>query len=82
MTTQMVIRVDEALKKQTSHLAKQEGKSLSELVRELLTRYAKEHDAETHIDKLWQSMGEKLASKGVTVEDVDEAINQVRSQHD
>ena len=78
----MVIRVDEALKKQTSYLAKQEGKSLSELVRELLTRYAKEHDAEAHIDKLWQSMGEKLTSKGVTVEDVDKAIAQVRSQHD
>lgn len=50
MTTQMVVRVDEALKKQTSHLAKQEGKSLSELVRELLTRYAKAlHDVQLSI---------------------------------
>lgn len=78
----MIIRIDEALKEQTSRMAKQEGRSLSGLVRDLLICYVKEHDAEAHIDRLWQSMGEKLASKSITVEDVDKAITQVRSQHD
>ena len=39
MVTQMIIELDSDLKSKASRLAKNEGKSLSELVRELLERY-------------------------------------------
>ncbi|OQX63215.1 MAG: CopG family transcriptional regulator, partial [Desulfococcus sp. 4484_241] len=47
MTTQMIIRLDPGLKDKASNLAKKEGKSLSELVRELLEKYTKERDMGT-----------------------------------
>jgi len=57
MTTQMIIRLDPGLKDKASKLAKKEGKSLSELVRELLEKYTKERDMGTYIDDLWDRIG-------------------------
>lgn len=80
MTTQMVIRIDDGLKNQFSRLAKREGKSLSELVRELLLKYAQERDASGHIDQLWQRIGATLEDQGVTEAMIERAITEVRAR--
>ena len=82
MSTQMIVRVDSSLKSKVTQLAKAEGKSLSELVRELLVNYTKERDMNAYIDGLWDRIGKGFARKGILEKDIDRAIRQVRSEND
>jgi len=82
MSTQMIVRVDSSLKSKASQLAKAEGKSLSELVRELLVNYTRERDVGPYIDGLWDRIGKGFAQNGVREKDIDKAIRQVRSKND
>jgi len=82
MATQMIVRLDPGLKDKVSRLAKKEGKSLSELVRELLERYAKERDMGSYIDDLWDRIGKKMSENNVTPSDIDAAIKEARSLND
>ncbi|MBW2592397.1 MAG: ribbon-helix-helix protein, CopG family [Deltaproteobacteria bacterium] len=81
MTTQMIIRVEPTLKNKVINLAKSEGKSLSELVRELLENYTKERDIGAYIDNLWNSIGKKLSQENVNESDIEEAIKLARSKN-
>ena len=78
MSTQLIIRIDPGLKNDASRLAKQEGKNLSELVRELLFNYIKDRDMSAHIDDLWDRIGMRISQKAVSMSDVEKAIHDVR----
>jgi len=82
MVTQMIVRLDPCLKNKVSNLAKKEGKSLSELVRELLEKYAKERDMGPYIDNLWERIGKELYDNKIVQTDIDEVIQKVRSSND
>lgn len=79
MATQMIIRLEPELKNKVSKLARREGKNLSELVRELLEKYARECDMSLYIDSLWAEIGQKLSGKKITESDIDKIIKDVRS---
>ena len=79
MATQMIIRLDPGLKDKVSKLAKKEGKSLSELVRELPEKYTKDRDIGSYIDNLWDRIGKKMSENNITPSDLDTAIKEVRS---
>ena len=79
MSPQMIIRRDEGLKEQVSQLAKMEGKSLSELVRNVLLQYTRERDMGSYIEGLWDRIGDQLTENRVSESDVEEAIQQVRA---
>jgi len=79
MSVQMIIRVDDDLKEKVNRLAKAEGKNLSEVVRGLLTKYAKERDATAYIDSVWSNIGESLTQVGASEKSISDAIKQVRS---
>jgi predicted DNA-binding protein len=76
----MIVRVDPELKNKVHYLAKTEGKSVSEVVRELLREYVKDRDIGAYIDDLWERIGAKLAAQGVGPEQVRRAIQDVRSE--
>lgn len=57
MSTQLIVRVEAELKEQVSRLARAEGKTASEVVRELLTQYVLARDMATHIDRMWARIG-------------------------
>jgi len=82
MATQMIIRLDPFLKEKVSNLARKEGKNLSELVRELLEKYARERDMGAYIDNLWDKIGRKLSEKNISQTDIDGIIQKVRSSND
>lgn len=82
MRTQMIVRVEPELKRQMSHLAKTEGKNLSELIRELMLKYTKERDSQSHIDELWNRIGKQFKTRKLTEEDIELAIADVRNQND
>ena len=80
MTNQMIIRVDSELKRKVSTLAKAEGKTTSEIVRELLEDYVRERDIGSYIDDLWDRIGSKMSSKGIVSKDIPKTIKNVRAK--
>ena len=79
MPTQMIIRIDDDLKKSFNKLAQSEGKNSSQVVRELIESYIQEHDIGTYIDGLWNRVGEKLIDKGVSPGKIKKAIRKTRA---
>ena len=80
MSTQMIVRINSELKNKVNSLAKAEGKSVSEVVRELLEDYVKNRDIGLYIDDLWQRIGDKLVSRKVGPKDIQRAIHEVRTK--
>ena len=81
MTTQMIVRLDPELKAKVNNFAKVEGKSVSEVVRELLEEYVKSREINSYIENLWERIGGKLASSGIGPKDVKRIIRDVRTKH-
>ena len=82
MSMQMIIRIDPELKDRLAKLARIEGKSTSQLVREVIEDYINERDIGAYIDDLWKRVGDKLESKGLKLMDIDKAIKDARKTKD
>ncbi|MBI4332875.1 MAG: CopG family transcriptional regulator [Chloroflexi bacterium] len=80
MTTQMVVRIDSEMKKRLGKLARMEGKTSSQMVRDLIESYIKDRDIGPYIDSLWNKIDRRLEELGVTQRDVDRAIKAVRKE--
>lgn len=80
MAAQMIVRVDPELKTKVNNFAKAEGKSISEVVRQLLEDYVRDRDIGSYIDDLWQRIGTKLTSRGLGLEDIQSVIQEVRAK--
>lgn len=80
MATQMIVRINPELKQKVTKLAKAEGKSISEVVRELLEDYVKDRDIGSYVDDLWERIGGNLKSRGQTPKDVQRVIREVRTK--
>jgi predicted DNA-binding protein len=80
MATQMIIRIDPEIKDRFNKLVRVEGKTTSQMVRELIEDYIKERDIGTYVDDLWTRIGGKLRSKGVKQRDISRAIKEARKK--
>lgn len=80
MSTQMIVRINPELKNRVNSLAKAEGKSISEVVRELLEDYVKNRDIGLYIDDLWQRIGNRLVSRKIGPQEIQRVIREVRAQ--
>ena len=80
MSTQMIVRINPELRNKVNSLAKAEGKSVSEVVRELLEDYVKNRDIGLYIDDLWQRIGDKLTSRKIGPKEINRAIKEVRAK--
>ncbi len=78
MSEQMLIRIDAEMKKKMSRLARAEGKTSSQMVRELISDYVKNRDIGAYIDGLWDRIGKKLKDRGVKPPDIDKEIRETR----
>jgi len=76
----MIVRINPELKNKVNSLAKAEGKSVSEVVRELLEDYVKNRDIGLYIDDLWQRIGDKLVSRKIGPQEIQRAIREVRAK--
>jgi predicted transcriptional regulator len=79
MSEQLLIRLDAELKSKLRRLARAEGKTSSQMVRELIGEYVKDRDIAGYIAGLWDRTGRKLREKGVKPADVDQAVAEVRT---
>jgi predicted DNA-binding protein len=79
MTTQMMVRIDPELKAKVMSIAKTEGKSVSEVVRELLSDYVRDRDIGAYVDNLWDRIGGKLTARGMGPKEIQRVIKEVRA---
>lgn len=77
---QLTVRIDEELKDRLDTLARQEGKSTSDVVRTLLRGYVQNRDRSAFLDHLWDRMQERAEASGMTREDVERVITEVREE--
>lgn len=77
---QLTVRIDEDLKAHLKNLARQEGKSTSDVVRSLVERYVQDRDRGTALRSLWDRMQQNAKEAGTGPEDVEEAIRTVRDE--
>ena len=80
MATQMIIRIDRELKDKLAKVARQEGKTASQAVRELVEDYIKERDIGGYIDDLWDRVGGKLKRRGFSQRDIASVIKKTRAK--
>ena len=76
----MIVRIDTELKDRLSRLARNEGKTTSQMVRELIRDYVKERDIGAYIDGLWSRIGAKLTSRRVRPADIKKAVAETRKK--
>ena len=76
--TQVLIKLPPELKNKVKLLANKEGKNFSMIVRELLENYIKQRDIESHIDNIWEKIGNEL--KQIEPEKIDELIHKIRKE--
>jgi len=74
----MIIRIDSEMKNRLNKLARVEGKTTSQMVRELIEGYVREKDIGAYIDNLWDRIGGKLRAKGINQRDIHKAIKASR----
>ncbi len=80
MASQLIVRLEEETKSKMAKLAKAEGKTTSQVVRELVRNYIQERDIEGYIDDLWARVGKKLEGRNVRNRDVARAVKRVRAR--
>ena len=79
MEKQMMIRIDKETKDKFSRIARMEGKTSSEKVRELVNIYIADNDLSSVVDDLWSRISEKIKIKRFKEEDIDTIIKEARS---
>lgn len=80
MMTQLLVRVDPEVKARTMRLARAEGKTTSQVVRELLDDYAQERDMKAYIQDLWARMRSQMKARGIGRKEIERAIREVRQE--
>ena len=80
MATQLVIRIDPEIKEKLMKLARTEGKTASDKVREMVTEYVAQSDLSSIVDDLWARISSKLRKQRVGAIDIDRTIARVRGK--
>jgi len=80
MATQLVIRIDPEIKEKLMKLARTEGKTASDKVREMVTEYVAQSDLSSIVDDLWARISNKLRKQRVGAKDIDRTIARVRGK--
>ena len=80
MSVQMLIRIEPDLKEKLKRLSRSQGKTTSQMIRNILEDYVNERDIGAYIDDLWNRIGKKLKSKKIEEKDIKQAIKEVRKK--
>ena len=78
MTESLMVRIDPEIKKKLTQLARSEGKSSSQIIRDLIAEYVQERDIGSYIDDLWTRIGQKFRHKGLKPANMRQVIKEVR----
>lgn len=79
MQSQLIIRVDSNIKSKFQKIARMEGKTTSEKIREMMNDYISQKDFAASVDRVWDKITTEFKKRGVTDNDIDMAIKEVRA---
>ena len=79
MDKQLIVRIDKESKEKFSKIARMEGKSVSEKIREMVDEYIAENDFSAVVDSLWERISKKIQKSGFKEEDIEGVIEKVRA---
>jgi len=79
MEKQLIFRINKETKDKFYKIARMEGKTASDKIRELVNTYIAENDISSIIDDLWERISKKIKEKGFKEKDIDTAIKKVRA---
>lgn len=80
MSEQLLVRIDPKTKEKLTKLARAEGKNNSLVVRELIEKYICERDMSGYIDDLLERISRRAEKLGITEEDIERTIREVRAE--
>jgi predicted DNA-binding protein len=80
MDAQLIIRIDKQKKEQLERIARKRGRTVSDVLREFIDEYIQRHDMTGYLGKLMDEIGEGFKRDGLTVEDVERTIREVRTE--
>jgi len=80
MSEQLLVRIDPKTKEKLTKLARAEGKNNSLVVRELIEKYICERDMSGYIDDLLERISRRAEQLGITEEDIERTIREVRAE--
>ncbi|OGU37822.1 MAG: CopG family transcriptional regulator [Ignavibacteria bacterium GWB2_35_12] len=81
MTSQLLVRIDSDTKNKLNLVARREGKTSSDVVRELVSDYINERDMSAYIEDLWERIGKKIINSGIKEKDINKIIKEVRREN-
>lgn len=81
MNTQMIIRIDEKIKNDFNKLARSNGQTVSEAIRELMQIYIQERDASSYINNLWGRIESEIKINQVSETDIAKIIKSSRQKN-
>jgi predicted DNA-binding protein len=79
MTTQMIIKINSEQKNKLTRLARSEGKTNSQVLREIINKYIKEHDMNSYAENLWSKISNRINENGFNQKDVNKVIRESRA---
>ena len=78
MSNQLIVRIDEDLKKRFRTLTRREGSTMSEKIVGMVREYVAQYDFPGRVDRVWEKIGAELTKKGSGPDKVSDAIREVR----
>ena len=78
MKEQLIVRIEENLKKRLKIVSRREGQSMSEKVIELVEDYVSQNDFPHLVDRVWEKISDDLRGRGFRPENVGEVIEEAR----
>lgn len=79
MQSQMIIRVDSNTKSKFQKIARMEGKTTSEKIREMMKDYIAQKDFAAAVDRVWDKITTEFKKRGIAESDIEKAIKEVRA---
>ncbi len=77
---QLIVRIDEETRSKMARLARSEGKTSADVLRDLIQRYIRDRDISGYIDDLWSRSGRKLKARGIGPARMRRLIRQIRNE--
>jgi predicted DNA-binding protein len=79
MQSQLIIRVDPNTKNKFQKIVRMEGKTTSEKIREMMNDYIAQKDFSAAVDRVWDKITTEFKKRGITDDDIEKAIKEVRA---
>lgn len=77
---QLIVRIDEETRKKMARLARSEGKTSAEVLRNLIQGYIRDRDISGYIDDLWERSRKKLKARRIGPAAMKRLISRIRNE--